>query len=117
MKKLFFLILVGLFAYFVWPTRYQHYAPGEGPYATQETPDAPPRVDRLTGDVTRQDASGAWRSIGNARRATAFEQPAVDPNATRRPSAQHHQDVADQQRRSVQQTQEAVDAATEHNPR
>ena len=117
MKKLFFLILLGLFAYFVWPTRYTHYAPGEGSYAAQVAPDAPTRVDRFTGEVTGQGPSGAWLPLGNVNIAPAFEQPAVDPNATRRPSAQHNQQVVDQQRRSVGQTQEAVDAATEQSPR
>lgn len=116
MKKLFFLLLLGLFVYFVWPTRYAQYAPGEGPYAAQVAPETPTRVDRFTGDVTGQDPSGAWRPLGNVNIAPAFEQPAVDPNATRRPSIRHNQEVADQQRRSVGQTQEAVDAATQQNP-
>ena len=116
MKKLFFLILLGLFAYFVWPTRYQHYAPGESPHTTEAVSEAPTRVDRLTGDIAVQETSGAWRTVGNKRRALAFEQPAVDPNATRRPSALHRQEVADQHQRSVQQTQNAVQAATEQQP-
>jgi hypothetical protein len=114
MKKLLLLLLVGLFATFVWPTRYEQYAPGESPYAEQVGDDAPVRVNRLTGDITVQDASGAWRTVGNTRKALAFERPVVDPNATRRPSARHHQDVADQQRRSVEQTQQAVEDATQH---
>lgn len=113
MKKLLFLLLLGLFAYFVWPTRYAQYAPGEGPYAEQVGADAPTRVDRLTGDITVQDPSGTWRAAGNARKALAFERPVVDPNATRRPSALQHQEVADQQRRSVQQTEQAVQKATQ----
>lgn len=117
MKKLFFLILLGLFAFFVWPTRYTHYAPGEGAYAAQVAPDAPTRVDRFTGEVTGQDPSGAWLPLGNVNIAPPFEKPAVDPNAMQRPSARHNQQVRDQQRRSVEQTQEAVNAATEQNPR
>ena len=117
MKKLFFVILLGLFASFVWPTRYAQYAPGEGPYAAEVAPDTPTRVDRFTGEVTGQDASGDWVPLGNVNIAPAFEQPAADPNAMQRPSARHNQQVVDQQRRSVGQTQEAVNAATEQNPR
>lgn len=113
MKKLLLLLLIGLFAYFVWPTRYEQYAPGESPYTERVDNDAPVRVDRLTGDITAQEPSGAWRTVGNTRKALAFERPVVDPNATRRPSARHHQEVADQQRRSIQQTQQAVEDATQ----
>jgi len=114
MKKLLVLILLGLAAYFVWPTRYAQYAPGEGPHAAEV--DTPTRVDRFTGEIEAQTASGAWQPIGHVRKATAFEQPAVDPNATRRPSAVHHQEVRDTQLHSVEQTQKAVDAATHQNP-
>ena len=117
MKKLFFLILLGLFAFFVWPTRYAHYAPGEGPYAAGIAPDTPTRVDRFTGEVTGRDLSGDWVALGNINIAPAFEQPAFDPNATRGASARHNMQVRDQQQRSIGQTQEAVNAATEQNPR
>ena len=114
MKKLLFLILLGLVAYFVWPTRYALYASGEGPYATEIN--APTRIDRLTGNAWVMTRSGTWQSIDKARNSGAFEQPAVDPNATRRPSALHNQQVRDQQLRSVERTQAAVDAATQQNP-
>ncbi len=114
MKKLLFVILLGFVAYFVWPTRYALYIPGEGPYGAQV--DAPTRVDRLTGDGAMLTPSGAWQPIDNTRKATAFEQPAVDPNANRRPSALQHQEVRDQQQHSIESTQKAVDAATEQHP-
>ena len=111
MKKLLLIIVIGFVAYFIWPARYAVYGPGEGPYANQV--EAPTRIDRITGDVAKLTPSGGWETIGNTRTATAFEQPAVDPNATRRPSARHNEEVADQHRRSLEGTQKAVDAATE----
>ena len=94
MKKLLFLILIGLVAYFVWPTRYALYAPGEGPFAAEV--DAPTRIDRLSGNAWVMTQSGAWQPLETARNTGAFERPAVDPNATRRPSALHNQQVRDQ---------------------
>ena len=114
MKKLLFLILIGLAAYFVWPTRYALYAPGEGPFAAEV--DAPTRIDRLSGNAWVMTQAGAWQPIETARNTGAFERPAVDPHATRRPSAPHNQHVRDQQLRSVENTQAAVDAATQQNP-
>lgn len=114
MKKLLIVIVIGFVAYFIWPTRYAVYAPGEGPYGAQV--DAPTRVDRLTGEGAMLTQTGAWKPLGNTRKATAFEQPAVDPNATRRPSNVHNQQVRAQQQQSVQSTQQAVDAATQQNP-
>ena len=114
MKKLLVLILLGLVAYFVWPTRYALYAPGEGPHAAEV--DAPTRIDRLTGDTWVMTPTGAWQPIEKARNTGAFERPAVDPNANRRPSEVHNQQVRDQQLHSVQSTQAAVDAATQQNP-
>ena len=116
MKKLLFLILLGLVAYFVWPTRYALYAPGEGPFAAEV--DAPTRIDRLSGNAWVMTRTGTWQPIETARNTNtgAFERPAVDPNATRRPSALHNQQVRDQQLRSVENTQAAVDAATQQNP-
>lgn len=114
MKKLLVVILIGFVAYFIWPTRYAIYAPGEGPFGAQV--DAPTRVDRLTGDGAMLTRTGAWQPLGNARKATAFEQPAIDPNANRRPSARRNQEVRDQQQQSVEGTQRAVDAATQQQP-
>jgi hypothetical protein len=48
--RLLLVIFVVSFAYFVWPTRYKHYAAGEGPYAPQ-VGEVASRVDRFTGDV------------------------------------------------------------------
>ena len=108
MKKLIALLLFALFTIFVWPTRYKHYEAGESPYAAQIGSDASVRVDRITGEIETQNASGQWLSVGNARKAVAFERPAVDPNATRRPSLEDNERVVNQQRRSIESTQEAV---------
>jgi hypothetical protein len=113
MKKLFVFLVLVLLAYFVWPTRYEQYGPDEGPYAAQAGPGHPTRVDRLTGEIEFQDASGEWIGVGNARKAVAFQRPVVDPSATRRPSARHTEQIADQHQRSLKQTQNAVDSATE----
>ncbi len=110
MKKLLVVIILGFIAYFVWPARYAVYPAGQGPYATDV--ETPTRVDRLTGDVAMLTPHGGWQSIGNTRKATAFEQP-VDPNANQRPSMHHNEEVRDQHQRSLQGTQEAVDAATQ----
>ena len=114
MKKLLLVILIGFVAYFIWPTRYALYASGEGPYAAEV--EAPTRMDRLTGAVSVLTRSGAWKPLGNARKATAFEQPAIDPNANRRPSALRNQEVRDTQQQSIEGTQKAVDAATQQQP-
>ncbi len=114
MKKLLIVIVIGFVAYFIWPTRYAVYAPGEGPFGAQV--DGPTRVDRLTGEGAMLTRSGAWKPLGNTRKATAFEQPAIDPNANRRPSNLHNQQVRDQQHQSIESTQKAVDAATQQQP-
>lgn len=113
----FFLILivVGLLAYFVWPTPYETYAAGEGPY-TRQVPDTPTRVNRFTGDIERQVGEDTWEHIGDKRRALSFQAPA-DQSSARTPSPQqshrHNQEVVDQQRQSIESTQRAVDAATQ----
>ena len=114
MKKLLIVVMIGFAAYFIWPTRYAVYGPGEGPFGAQV--EAPTRVDRLTGAGFMLTRTGVWQPIGNARKATAFEQPAVDPNANRRSSNLHNQQVHDQQHQSIEGTQKAVDAATQQQP-
>lgn len=61
MRLLFsmFLVVAGLAAWFIWPTRYQEYRSGTGPYAEQLGNRAS-RVDRITGDVYVLDGGGAW---------------------------------------------------------
>lgn len=115
MKKLLLvLVLVSLFAVFVWPTRYQQFEPGEGPYTIQ-APDAATRIDRITGDIALLDPSGQWTVIGNERKALAFQRPDVDPNAMHRQKGNPNQQAVDERRHAVQHTQQAVDAATQAN--
>ncbi len=117
MRNFFLLLIVaGLLAYFVWPTPYETYAAGEGPYA-QQVPNAATRVNRFTGDIEQQMSENNWKRIGNKRKALAFQAP-VDASSARTHSPQdahrQNQEVVDQQRGSIERTQEAVDAATQH---
>ena len=58
-KFLFFLVLLAAVGYFVWPTQYQEYAVGQGPFAEQ-VGDVAYRVDRISGKVYVVDGSGQW---------------------------------------------------------
>jgi len=67
MKKfLLFILVLGLFAVFVWPTQYKNFEAGEGPYAAQAG-SFPTRVDRTTGAVYVQATSGEWTPLKGAR--------------------------------------------------
>ncbi len=113
MKKLFlFIVALGLFAYFVWPTRYVHYPPGDGPRTERVKPYDSTRVDRLTGDIEVFESSGEWHWAGNVRKALAFENPDVNPNAVHKPTRPYDQSKAQQQQQSIENTQKAVDDAT-----
>ena len=111
-KYILFLVVVGLVAVYVWPTRYQQYGPGEIPYDVRVTPKQATRVDRLTGDIEALQASGEWRKVGNSRKALAFQTPDANPNAIHRPAQRNAGSAVDQQERSIQRTQKAVDSAT-----
>lgn len=112
MRILLLLTLLALFALFIWPTRYKTYAPGEGPHVIH-APASPTRVDRLTGIVEAQDDDGTWQRVDLALDAPAFAVPPVDPNATAGPSLKHNEQVVDQGRQSVENTQRAVQEATQ----
>ena len=84
MKKFFlFLLLLGLGAWFVWPTRYQEYAGGQGPYAAQAGP-AKTRVDRITGEVFVIGATGEWQSMP-VRRPELLRPDITGPNVNTQP--------------------------------
>ena len=65
-KFLLFVTFVGLFAVFVWPTRYKEDAVGEGPYAEQAGP-LKTRVDRTTGAVYAFSTTGEWKPLKGSR--------------------------------------------------
>ncbi|HMB90573.1 MAG TPA: hypothetical protein VKP65_06985 [Rhodothermales bacterium] len=112
MKNFFaFLVLLTLFAIYVWPTRYQHFEPGDRIKVGIEELDVytPVRVDRITGAVETQGADGAWREAGSTQRAVAFERPAIDPAATNTPSLEENERVVSQGQHAIESTQDAVD--------
>ncbi len=87
MKKfLLFLILVGLFGYFVWPTQFQQYKAGEGPYAEQ-VGSVVYRVDRVSGKVSVADATGQWKEVP-VRRPELLRPDITGPTPSTRPDTQ-----------------------------
>jgi hypothetical protein len=111
-KILSFIVLLALLAYFVWPTRYKHYPPGEGPYVLQMQWEGETREDRLTGDLERLETTGEWVLVGNTRKAMAFQRPDVNPNAIHRSAPRPDRKAVDDQQRAVEKTQKEVEAAT-----
>jgi len=101
-KKLLLLIVVGLLAYFVWPTRYRTYDPGEGPYAEQT--DYSTRVDRFSGDVTYQRRTGEWLPLEPEQ---SFHPP--QPNPVTDPYTRVDQHEVHRQRKQAESTQKMID--------
>ena len=108
MRLLFALAILVLVAVFVWPTRYQTFAPDEGPHAAEVPAGTATRVDRFTGALQAQQTDGAWVPIGQARTALPFAVPPVDPNARRGPSRAHDESIYDAQQQNAARTQQAV---------
>ena len=113
MKKFFlFLIVVGVVAVYVWPTRYQHYPAGENPHNVQVLATEATRVDRITGDIEAETAPGEWMKVGNSRKALAFQNPSANPNAVHKPERVYDNSTANQQQNAYEKTQKQMEAAT-----
>jgi hypothetical protein len=105
MKKLFvLLVLAAAFAYFVWPTRYQEYKPGEGPHSEQTH--LATRVDRLSGDVQAQESTGAWKDLSELGPREHVPNPVTSPYTRADLSS------GQQKQNEIHATQSAIDAAT-----
>ncbi len=98
------LVLAALFAYFIWPTRYEEFAAGEGPYT--ERTDLPTRVDRFNGEVWVKKASGDWSKLPDPPRP-----PKINP--VTRPYKSVDPSVVQQQKQQIEMTQQAADAVTQ----
>jgi len=106
-KFLLFLVLLGLFGYFVWPTQYKEYAAGEGPYADQIGKTAS-RVDRISGEVFIKTGSDEWREVP-VRRPDLLRPDITGPT----PSPKVDHGVVQQQQNTINSMQETTDAATQ----
>ena len=114
MRKLFALIvLVGFAAYFIWPTRFQEYAAGKGPFAEQVGNRAS-RVDRITGDVWVMGTSGKWERRG-VRRPELLRPDITGPQPNTRvdtgPAQQQLQTQSDMNSQADQMMESAVEGA------
>jgi hypothetical protein len=102
MRKLFILLLLGLLAFYVWPTRYRSYDAGTGPYA--ERTDYPTRVDRFSNEVWYERRSGEWIPLEPE---ASFEPHR--PNPVTEPYTRVDQQEVHRQRNQAQATQDMVD--------
>ena len=102
MKKIFVVILLGLVAYFVWPTQYRSYDAGKGPYA-QRT-DYPTRVDRFSNEVWYERRSGEWIRLEPE---SSFEPHQSNPVTD--PYTRVDQQEVHRQRKQAESTQEMID--------
>lgn len=109
MRLLLALVVLVLVAVFVWPTRYQTFAPGDGPHAAEVPAGTATRVDRFSGALQAQQPDGAWVPSGQARTALPFAAPPVDPNARRGPSQAHNESIYDAQQQNAARTQQSVE--------
>ncbi len=109
MKKfLGLLLLLGLAAYFVWPTRYQEYAAGTGPYA-QQIGHRTSRVDRLTGTVFVIGTKGEW--VATVVESAPLRPDVIPPPPPRGINSTVIQQQTDIQKQMQEKTKEMVDEA------
>ncbi len=105
-KLLIFAVLAGLFAYFVWPTQYQEFAAGDGPYVDQ-LGEVVYRVDRISGEVFVKQGT-TWKKAV-VRRPELLRPDITGPTSSPRVD----QGVVQQQKRTVDQMQSTADAAAD----
>jgi hypothetical protein len=112
MKKFFlFLVLVGLFGYFVWPTQYREFAAGNGPYADQLGSVAY-RVDRISGKVYVADATGKWTHRA-VNRPELLRPDITGPTPNTQPDTQPAQRTMQEQQKMQSTTEDMTRAATQ----
>lgn len=106
MRKFFlFLLLIGLLGYFVWPTEYKEYAPGESPYAEQ-IGNVASREHRITGEVFVKQGVDKWKKV-NVRRPELLRPDITGPTSSPRVD----QNAVQQQKNTINDMQSAADAA------
>ncbi len=105
-KLLVFMVLAGLFGYFVWPTQYKKYEAGEGPYVNQ-IGKVVYRVDRISGEVFVKQGT-TWKKAV-VRRPELLRPDITGPTSSPRVD----QGAVQQQKRTVDQMQSTADAAAD----
>ena len=106
MKKLIPLaIVLALATYYVWPTPFQHFDAGEGPYADRT--DFETRVNRLSGEVFFLSRGGDWRPLPKESAPHPHQANPVTEPYTRVDVGE-----AQRQRKQAAATQKMVDQAT-----
>ncbi len=112
MKKfLFFLVLVGAFGYFVWPTQYREYKAGDGPYAEQLGL-TKYRVDRISGKVYVADATGNWTQQ-SVRRPELLRPDITGPAPSTQPDTRPAQRTMQEAEKMQSTTDDMTKAATQ----
>ncbi len=106
-KFLLFIILLGVVGYFVWPTPYQEYGPGEGRFAEQ-LGNVVYRVDRISGEVYVKEGVDNWRKV-SVRRPELLRPDITGPTPS--PGVDHG--VAQQQQNTIKDMQSHADQATQ----
>jgi hypothetical protein len=110
MKKiLVILVLLFLGAYFIWPTRYQEYAPGVGPHAEQIGKRAS-RVDRISGEVYVFNGKSEWERV-DVRRPELLRPDITGPQPETRSAGSQARQQREIQNDMLDKTNEMLDEA------